>query len=85
MSEAKQTIREPIKVLASFDRTKIGIHLFFWNGRAYKVRKINLFHIERDSDLKIYHFAVTDSNGNCYQISFNPTSLKWQLEDVINI
>jgi hypothetical protein len=93
--ETHQKIGEPVKILASFGINKIQIHFFSWQDRTYKVGSMNLFHIGRDGDQKYYHFAVSAIEGgdgepsrttdNTYQLSFNPTTLVWQLEDIIEI
>lgn len=98
MGEVRETVQEvgeKVKVLASFAGFKITIHFFSWRGRTYKVDSMNLFHIERDADRQIYNFAVsateggngersrTAALGNTYQLTFDPTTLEWQLKDVL--
>jgi hypothetical protein len=78
----KQIVGDKIRVLASFAERKIQIHFFHWHDRIYKVETTNLFHIEKDGNAKYYHFAVS-SQGNDYQIAFNPVTLEWQLKDVV--
>lgn len=81
--DVKQQIKEPIKVLASFAPQKIQIHFFSWRERTYKVESMNLFHIGKDGDKKLYNFAVS-ADGNSYQLTFNPVTLEWELEDVVS-
>lgn len=83
-NEVVQKVIEPIKVLASFSEASIRIHFFNWRDRIYRVETANLFHIARDGQTKRYHFAVS-SNGNDYQIAFNPTTLEWQLEETLSL
>lgn len=83
-SETKQLVHEPIKVLASFAENKIAIHFFNWRERIYKVKSVNMFHIEKDGTKKLYHFAVT-VEGNSYELVYNPITLEWIVEEVIAI
>lgn len=97
MEDVKQEIGERIRVLASFAPHKILIHFFNWRDRNYRVDKANLFHIEKNNNRSLYHFAVTateggnsersrtGSSGNDYQVVFNPTTLEWYLRDVVSL
>lgn len=80
----KQEIGERVRVLASFSPGKITVHFFNWRDRTYRVDSMNLFHIERNAGRKIYNFAVS-SQGNSYQLAFDPTSLEWELRDVVEL
>lgn len=87
MGEVRETVQEVgerVKVLASFADFKITIHFFTWRGRTYKVDSMNLFHIEKDAQRQIYNFAVS-ALGNTYQLTFDPTTLEWQLKDVVEV
>ncbi|MDP3993062.1 MAG: hypothetical protein Q8Q05_02530 [bacterium] len=87
MGEVRETVREVgerVKVLASFAGFKLTIHFFSWRGRTYKVDSMNLFHIEKDAQHQIYNFAVS-AVGNTYQLTFDPTTLEWQLKDVVSL
>ena len=79
-----ERVTEPIRVLASFAENKIKIHFFNWRDRIYKVDSMNLFHIEKDGTKKRYHFAVS-VEGNSYQVSYDPITLQWQLEEVVSL
>jgi len=83
-TEAISKITEPIRVLASFSDKTIKVHFFNWRDRIYKVESMNLFHIEKDGDTKRYHFAVSAAD-NSYQISYDPTTLHWQLEEAMEL
>ncbi|MEX1123935.1 MAG: hypothetical protein WEC81_02070 [Patescibacteria group bacterium] len=81
--ESFEQVQEPIRVVASFDGPKVRLHSFEWRGRIYQVETVNLFHIEKDAKKSLYHFAVS-SEGNDYDIVFNPISLAWKLQEVVN-
>lgn len=80
--ETKQKVGELIRVLASFSERNIRLHVFHWRDRIYKVDSVNLFHIEKNGNKKRYHFAVSVKESD-YQIAFDPVTLEWRLEDVI--
>jgi len=79
-----ETINEPVKVLASFALPNIKIHSFGWNDRIYKVEATTMFHIAHEYNQRIYHFSVL-SQGNSYELAFDPSSLSWLLISVIQV
>ncbi len=83
MIETKEAIGEPVKVIVSFSPGKIRLHFFEWQSRTYRVESMNLFHIAKDADKHLYHFSVS-SDGNSYELVFDPTTLTWQLEEVVS-
>ncbi len=83
-SEVVERVSEPIRVLASFSESAIKIHFFHWRERIYKIERMNLFHIERNGDTKLYRFAVS-VKGNSYELSYNPINLEWRLEEVVSL
>ncbi len=84
MENAKTAIKEPVRVIASFGPNKFKVHFFNWRDRTYQVQSMNLFHIARDGNKKLYHFAVTAA-GNSYELVYNPVTLDWQLSDVVSL
>ncbi len=83
MSEVKTRVGESVKVVASFSPNRFKVHFFNWRDRTYQVQSMNLFHIARDGNKKLYHFAVTAA-GNSYELVYNPVTLDWQLEGVVS-
>ena len=83
-AETVETISEPIRVLASFSESRIKIHFFNWKDRIYKVESMNMFHLEKDGNYKLYHFAVSVKN-NSYEITYNPILLEWRLEKAVSL
>ncbi|MEX1051829.1 MAG: hypothetical protein WEC83_00360 [Patescibacteria group bacterium] len=82
--ESFEQVQEPIRVVASFDGPKVRLHSFEWRERIYQVETVNLFHIEKDAEKSLYHFAVS-SEGNDYDIVFNPTNLAWKLQEIVAV
>jgi hypothetical protein len=84
MGEVKTEIGEPVQVVVSFAPRKLCIQSFSWEGRSYTVSSINLFHIAKDGDGKLYHFAVT-AQDNSYELIFNPFTLDWHLGGIVQV
>ena len=84
IAEPFKQIRELIRVVASFDGSKVRLHSFEWRDRIYKVESVNLFFIEKDAKKSLYHFTVSAA-GNDYDIVFNPQNLSWNLQEVVSI
>ena len=58
------------------------IPLFFkWRGKTYKIEKINLVHMERDGNDKIYYFSVSDK-VNYFRLAFFTRDLSWRIEEL---
>ncbi|MFA6098399.1 MAG: hypothetical protein WCV50_00820 [Patescibacteria group bacterium] len=54
---------------------------FFWGGRRYEVKKVNLIFRKQRGDRYDICFAVSDE-ANAFVLSYNPESMEWWLEEV---
>lgn len=78
-------VNESISVVASFGLPyKLRPVRFRWNGRLMEIKEITYQWQTRQGADRIYHFAVTDGNS-AYELSFNATSLVWQIEGVMGV
>lgn len=76
-----ETIDEPIKVLASFDKGVITPHKFRWRSREVKIDQVNFIHRVKDGSVLSYLFSV--SNTTCaYKLRFNTATLNWKLDQI---
>lgn len=75
-------LNEKIEVLAHFSNGKIKPEIFTWKNREYKIKKITYAWQERAGQEIISYFSV-DTDPNLYQISFNNTSFRWQIDKII--
>ncbi len=73
-------IHEPIEVLVSFGQSNISPLFFRWGNRQYKIKKVNMVHIERQGRAKLFHFSVTDET-NYFKLTFNGETLQWMLSE----
>lgn len=73
-------IREPIEVLARFEKNKVTPLNFRWGGRIYDNLKANLVYKERVGRTQLTYFCV-DDGVNYFKLSFNGETLKWTMEE----
>lgn len=76
-----ETIDEPVKVLATFNKGLITPHKFQWRGRTVLITKVNLIHRTKDGTVTCYAFSVSNSTA-AYKLLFNIATLKWTLQQV---
>jgi hypothetical protein len=76
-----EKINESVEVLVKFSARKVEPTFFKWNGRTYRINKLNLVHKEKAGDDKIYYFSVSDSL-NFFRLAFFTRDLSWRLEEV---
>jgi len=77
------SVDEQIEVLVLFKGTKILPRIFFWNNKAYKIKKITYNWQERFGRETVLYFSVSTGN-DLYQISFNNTGYNWKIDKIIN-
>lgn len=75
-------LNEKIEVLAYFKQARIFPQSFFWHSKEYKIDNITYTWQERLGQALISYFSVACA-GQLYQISFNNTSLRWQIDKII--
>jgi hypothetical protein len=78
-----ENLNERIEVLAWFKNAKIYPRRFIWKNKIYKIKKITYNWQERQGQETISYFSVS-TGLNLYQISFNNTSFRWQVDKIID-
>ncbi|MFH0856149.1 MAG: hypothetical protein V1869_06575 [Candidatus Omnitrophota bacterium] len=73
---------ERIEVLAYFKNTRIYPKTFLWNNKEYGIETITYNWQERLGQARINYFSVI-SAGQLYQISFNNSTFRWQIDKII--
>lgn len=76
-----EIINEPIKVLARFNGNSIDPLAFEWRGKRYSVEDIDLVHIAREGDGRVYYFDVTN-DPNHFSLSFHTRTMGWKLNEL---
>jgi len=75
-------LNERIEVLAFFKHAKIFPRSFTWNNKEYQIEAITYNWQERVGQTLISYFSVL-SAGQIYQISFNNSTFRWQIDKLI--
>lgn len=76
-----ETIDEPVKVLASFDKGVITPLRFRWRERLIDIKEINFIHRIKDGSILSYIFSVSNSTG-AFRLKFNAATMQWRLDQV---
>ncbi len=77
-----EALDERIDVLALFRHARITPKSFTWNNKEYIIEKITYNWQERLGQALISYFSVS-SSGQMYQISFNNSTFRWQIDKLI--
>ncbi len=78
-----EALNEKIEVLAYFKHAKIFPKSFLWHDKEYQIESVTYNWQERLGQALINYFSVK-SSGQMYQISFNNTTFRWQIDKIIN-
>ncbi|MDD5197107.1 MAG: hypothetical protein PHV92_05770 [Candidatus Omnitrophica bacterium] len=73
---------ERIDVLAHFKHAKIFPKSFTWKDKEYTIETITYNWQERLGQALVNYFSVV-SSGQIYQISFNNSTFRWQIDKII--
>lgn len=76
-----EEIGEPIRVLAVFAGGGIQPMRFRWNGRTYRIDRINAQWIDRQCDGYVLHYSV-QVGREAYAIHFASEEVQWWLDQV---
>lgn len=76
-----ETINEPIKVLATFDKGVITPHKFKWRSRTVEIDKVNFIHRVKDGSILNYLFSVSNTTS-AYKLKFNAATMSWKLDQI---
>jgi len=77
-----EDLNERIDCLALFKSSKIYPQKFIWKNKEYEIKTITYNWQERSGSEIIYYFSVS-TGVDLYQISFNNTSLRWQIDKLL--
>lgn len=79
---AYQEIRDQIEVIVFFERGRLHPLRFRWNGRAYRIRRVNNSWSVQEGTSRRFHFSVTTNSTDCYELVLDVPDFKWELERV---
>ena len=75
-------LNERIEVLAYFKHARIFPKSFTWNNKEYPIEAITYNWQERLGQALVSYFSVLCA-GQMYQISFNNSTFRWQIDKLI--
>jgi len=76
------TLNERIEVLAHFKHARIFPRSFTWHDKEYNIENITYNWQERVGQALISYFSVLCA-GQLYQISFDNSTFRWQIDKLI--
>lgn len=74
-----EVIDEPIEVDCVFKNPDVIPRMFFWRKRIQQITKINGRWQRKEGKFTICCFAVSDENGNNYEIEFHTENMGWKM------
>ena len=77
-----EDVFQPIEVITLFQHGKIQPIKFRWNERVYKVEKVNGGWVSDEGINRMYHFSVMSQGPDCFELTYDSRSLKWELTRV---
>ena len=77
-----EDIFEPIEVISLFKDGKIKPLRFKWNGRIYKINRLNGHWISPQGYTKQYHFSLMADTYDYFEIMFDTSNFEWQIARV---
>jgi hypothetical protein len=79
MSKTNQVF-EPVEVIVHFNKLKIQIIRFKWNGSVYKVTEmLQSWKIPAREGFVIHYVVICKDKDLLCELSFNNTDMKWEL------
>jgi hypothetical protein len=77
-------LHEPVSVLSIYSKN-LGIFkpaILSWNGRDYRLGKVDFYHKTKKGAVTLHHFSLTDKEETTYfKLVFDASSLKWELDE----
>jgi len=77
-----QDIYEAIEVISLFKEGKIKPLRFKWNGRVYRISRLNGHWVNPKGYDKQYHFSLIADNSDYFEIMFDTATFEWQIARV---
>jgi len=76
-----EEIGEPIRVLADFSGGSAEPVRFAWNGRSYKIDRVNANWLDRQCDGYCLHYSV-QVGDETYFLHFASSEVQWWLDQL---
>lgn len=74
------TILEPVEVIAHFDKLKIKIVRFKWNGTVFNVSEmLRSWKVPEGNGFIMHYIVVCKQKDLLCELSYNNMDMKWEL------
>jgi len=80
----RESLDEPVSVVFYYDAVRRHIELYKlnWQGREYRLGKIDFWHKTRRGDVLTHHFSLGDVGGTVYfKLGLDAGTLHWVIEE----
>lgn len=77
-----EDIFETIEVISLFKDGKIKPLRFKWNGRVYKINRVNGHWVSPQGYNKQYHFSLLADSHDHFELLFDTANFEWQVARV---
>ncbi len=80
----EERLDDPIEVIFYFGEKERRPVRFLWQGRVVRIATAKGYWQRREGVTVCHYWAVTDRNGNYYEIELNGDRLDWRLRRLIH-
>ncbi len=80
----RESLDEPVSVVMYFDalRRHVQPYQLTWQGREYRLGKVDFWHKTRRGDSLTHHFSIGDLGGTVYfKLALDSSTLHWKIEE----
>ena len=77
-----EDIGDFIEVIAIFRNGNMQPLKFRWNGRVYKIERVNGKWVSDEGKTRFHHYSVMTDGPDVYEITYNPDRFAWEIDRV---
>lgn len=80
----RDSLDEPVSVVLYYNASSRHVQPYqlHWQGRQYKLGKVDFWHKTKSGDVVIHHFSMGDVDGTAYfKLALDTATLHWTLEE----
>lgn len=74
-------VDDRIDVVVSFEGNRVIPRRLRWNRRDYDIARVNLVHMAREGEKRVFYFSVSDF-ANYFKLRFDAETLEWRLVEI---
>ncbi len=80
----REGLNEPVSVIFYYDAVHRHVQPYqlTWQGREYRLGKVDFWHKTRRGDTLTHHFSIVDKAGTAYfKLGLDSSTLHWVIEE----